>query len=152
MARVTKAGIGGAVKVALVPASGDPVYQTIAEMRSWSVEESADTVEDTNMGSSGVRSYKTTHKTWSGSADVYMAFDLDESATPDDLDEQFTETHDGIALSIGTEYMFKFYVDDGDDTWQSYDGTGIVTGISRSVAHDGMAEMSLTIQGNSALT
>ena len=44
MAIVTKAGIGGSVKVAVVPASGDPVYQTIAEMRSWSVEESADTV------------------------------------------------------------------------------------------------------------
>ena len=32
MARVTKAGIGGAVKVAVVPASGDPVYKTIEEI------------------------------------------------------------------------------------------------------------------------
>lgn len=144
MARVTKAGTGGAVHIA-VDGSGN--YETIAEIRSWSVEESADTVEDTNMGSSGVRSYKTTHKTWSGSADLYIPFD------DTDTSEQLTEENSLIAtITIGSTYDFKFYADDSTASFESYNGKGIVTGISRSVAHDGMAEMSVTIQGNSALT
>jgi len=144
MARITKSGTGGAVHIS-VDGSGN--YETIAEIRSWSVEESADTVEDTNMGSSGVRSYKTTHKTWSGSADLYIPFD------DSDTSEQLTEENSLIAtIAIGTTYDFKFYADDSTASFESYNGKGIVTGISRSLAHDGMAEMSITIQGNSALT
>ena len=148
MARITKAGTGGAVKIS----TDNSTYETIAEMRSWSVEESADTVEDTNMGSSGVRSYKTTHKTWSGSADVYIAYKYGVSDTES---EQLTEEDNVAALgaiAVGSTYYFKFYADDSVGTPESYNGTGIVTGVSRSVAHDGMAEMSVTIQGNSALT
>ena len=144
MARITKAGTGGAVHIDV---EGGSTYETIAEIRSWSVEESADTVESTNMGSAGVRSYKTTHKTWSGTADLYIPIDDSDGS------EQFTEENSALAgISIGATYEFKFYVDDSTASFESYNGTGIVTGISRSVAHDGMAEMSVTIQGNSALT
>lgn len=144
MARITKAGTGGAVHIAT---GGGSTYETIAEIRSWSVEESADTVESTNMGSAGVRSYKLTHKTWSGTADLYIPIDDSDGS------EQFTEENSALAgISIGATYEFKFYVDDSTASFESYAGTGIVTGISRSVAHDGMAEMSVTIQGNSALT
>tara|TARA_R110002153_G_scaffold15730_8_gene55926 strand:- start:647 stop:1081 length:435 start_codon:yes stop_codon:yes gene_type:complete len=144
MARITKNGTGGAVHIS-VDGSGN--FETIAEIRSWSVDESVDTVEDTNMGSSGVRSYKTTHKTWTGSADLYIPFD------DTDTSEQLTEQNSLIAtITIGTTYDFKFYADDSTASFESYNGKGIVTGISRSVAHDGMAEMSVTIQGNSALT
>jgi len=144
MARITKAGTGGAVHIDV---AGGSTYETIAEIRSWSVEESADTVESTNMGSAGVRSYKTTHKTWSGTADLYIPIDDSDGS------EQFTEQNSIVStIVIGTTYEFKFYVDDSTASFESYAGTGIVTGISRSVAHDGMAEMSVTIQGNSALT
>ena len=149
MARITKAGTGGAVRVAV---AGTSTFETIAELRSWSVEESADTVEDTNMGSSGIRSYKTTHKTWSGTADVYIAYD----DTTGEI-ENFTEIAEASStvpqVTIGTSYDFQFYADDTNTSNnEKYAGTGIVTGISRSVAHDGMAEMSVTIQGNSALS
>lgn len=144
MARITKAGTGGAVHIDV---AGGSTYETIAEIRSWSVEESADTVESTNMGSAGVRSYKLTHKTWSGTADLYIPIDDSDGS------EQFTEQNSIVStIVIGTTYEFKFYVDDSTASFESYAGTGIVTGISRSVAHDGMAEMSVTIQGNSALT
>lgn len=148
MARITKAGTGGAVQISDDSGSN---YETIAEMRSWSLEESADTTECTNMSSGGVRKYKTTHKTWSGSMDVYIAFDDTATGTTDA--EQFTEVNTEVTgITVGTEYMFKFYPDDSVSTDQSYTGTGIVTGISRSVAHDGMAEMSITVQGNSTIT
>ena len=150
MARITKAGTGGAVRVAV---AGETTYETIAELRSWSVEESADTVEDTNMGSGSVRSYKTTHKTWSGTADVYIAYEDDGTTEIENFTETALATATVPQITIGTSYEFQFYADDSDTTNnEKYAGTGIVTGISRSVAHDGMAEMSVTIQGNSALT
>ncbi len=42
----------------------------VLEIRSYSVEETADTVEDTSMGDS-YRTFKTTLKGWSGSVDVF---------------------------------------------------------------------------------
>ncbi len=149
MARITKSGTGGAVRVAVADST---TFETVAELRSWSVDESADTVEDTNMGSNGIRSYKTTHKTWTGSADVYIAYDT----TTGEI-ENFTETAEASAtvpqIAVGTTYEWEFYADDTSTANnESYTGTGIVTGVSRSVSHDGMAEMSVTIQGNSALT
>jgi hypothetical protein len=90
---------------------------------------------------------------------LYIAYewtDSDSSGTQnagDSLVEGFTESGSTIGtISIGSTYDFKFYADDTSTGWESYAGKGIVTGISRSVAHDGMAEMSVTIQGNSALT
>jgi predicted secreted protein len=152
MANITKTGTGGAVRIAV---GGTTDFETVANLRSWSVDESVDTVEDTSMSSNGIRSYKTTHKTWSASADVYLTFD---NATATAEVENFGETavaaSDGSdAITIGTSYEWEFYADDGDTFGhESYKGTGIVTGVSRSLSHDGMAEMSVTIQGNSALT
>ena len=144
MARITKAGTGGAVHISV---NGSGNYETIAEIRSWSVEESADTVEDTNMGSSGVRSYKATHNTWTATADLYIPFD------DTDTSEQLTEENSLVpVIAVGTTYDFKFYADDSTASFESYNGKGIVTGVSRSVAHDGMAEMSVSIQGINALT
>jgi predicted secreted protein len=144
MAQITKAGTGGAV---LISDDSGTTYETIAEMRSWSLEESSDTVECTGMASSQVRKYKSTHKTWSGTMDVYIAYD-----SADGGEEYTTGDTNVTAITVGTEYMFKFYADASTATFAHYDGTGIVTGISRSVAHDGMAEMSITVQGNSAIT
>lgn len=144
MARIVKTGTGGAVHIS---DDNGTNYETIAEIRSWSVEQTMDTVEHTNMGTSGIRKYKTTHKTWSGTADLFIAFD------DTDHSEQLTEGDTQVTgITIGQEYDFKFYVDDSTGSYESYNGKGIVTGISRSVAHDGMAEMSITIQGNSDLT
>jgi hypothetical protein len=149
MARVTKNGTGGAVHISV---DGAAAYETIAEIRSWSVDESADTTECTTMGSDGVRAYKTTHKTWTGTADLYIPYTYVD-ASPDTLEEQFTEEDSLVTgITVGTQYDFKFYADDTLATFESYNGKGIVTGISRSVSHDGMAEMSVTIQGNSLLT
>jgi len=140
MANITKAGTGGAVKVGT---------ETVAELRSWSVEESADTVEDTNMGSGGVRSYKTTHKTWTASADVYIAYDSASSNVENFTTTLVADTPTVATITVGTEYSWSFYAEVGGE---AYTGTGIVTGVSRSQSHDGMAEMSVSIQGNSALT
>ena len=151
MANITKTGTGGAVRIAV---GGTSSYETVANLRSWSVDESIDTVEDTNMASNGSRTYKTTHKTWTATADVYLTFDAATStAEVENFSETVVASSTIDAITIGTSYEWEFYADDSDSHGhESYNGTGIITGISRSLAHDGLAEMSVTIQGNSLLT
>ena len=108
----------------------------VAEIRSYSIEESADTLEDTSMGDSA-RTYKSSLTNFSGSLDVFW----DET----DVDGQG-------ALSIGSEVTLNVYPegDTAGDTY--YTGSAIVTGVSRSASFDGLVEASISVQGNGALT
>jgi len=108
----------------------------VAEIRSYSIEESADTLEDTSMGDSA-RTYKPSLTSFSGSLDVFW-------------DE--TDTSGQGALSIGSEVTLNFYPegDTSGDTY--YSGSAIVTGVSRTASFDGLVEASISVQGNGALT
>ena len=107
----------------------------VAEIKSYSIEESADTLEDTSMGDSA-RTYKPSLSNFSGSLDVFW-------------DE--TDTNGQGALSIGSEVTLNFYPEgDTGDTY--YSGSAIVTGVSRSASFDGLVEASISVQGNGALT
>ena len=107
----------------------------VAEIRSYSLEESADTLEDTSMGDSA-RTYKSSLTSFSGSIDVFW----DETDTAQN------------ALSIGSEVTLNVYPegDTAGDTY--YTGTAIVTGVSRSASFDGLIEASVSVQGTGALT
>ena len=108
----------------------------VAEIKSYSIEESADTLEDTSMGDSA-RSYKPSLTSFSGSLDVFW-------------DE--TDTDGQGALSIGSEVTLNVYPE-GDTTGDTYyTGSAIVTGVSRSASFDGLVEASVSVQGNGALT
>jgi len=108
----------------------------VAEIRSYSIEESADTLEDTSMGDSA-RTYKPSLTSFSGSLDVFW-------------DE--TDASGQGALSIGSEVTLNFYPegDTSGDTY--YSGSAIVTGVSRTASFDGLVEASISVQGNGALT
>ena len=162
MARQVRTGKSGAVKIATSTLGGsydDPTegtYETIAEVRSWSVEHTMDTVEYTNMSSDGIRKYLPTFKTWTGTVELYIPFD-DAAQDNEILTEENATSGDPAVPVVGTittgdQYFFQLYVDDSDAANSSYDGYGYVTGVSRSVAFDGMAEMTITVQGNSDLT
>lgn len=123
----THTGSEGTVKVGA---------NAIAEIRSYSVEETADTVEDTTMGDS-YRTHKTTLKAWSGTVDVFW-------------DE--TDTTGQSALVVGSEVTANFYPE-GSSTGDAYmTGTAIVTGKTVSASFDGMVESTITLQGTGALT
>ena len=109
---------------------------SVAEIRSYSIEESADTLEDTSMGNSA-RTYKPSLTSFSGSLDVFW-------------DE--TDTSGQGALSIGSEVTLNVYPegDASGDTY--YSGSAIVTGVSRTASFDGLVEASISVQGNGALT
>jgi predicted secreted protein len=108
----------------------------VAEIRSYSIEESADTLEDTSMGDSA-RTYKPSLTNFSGTLDVFW-------------DE--TDASGQGALSIGSEVTLNFYPegDASGDTY--YSGSAIVTGVSRTGSFDGLVEASISVQGNGALT
>lgn len=109
---------------------------TIAEIRSYSLEESADTLETTTMGDSA-RTYLPSLTTFSGSVDVYW-------------DE--TDTTGQGALSIGSEIVLNFYLEGSTSGDTYYTGSAIVTGVTRSASFDGMVEASVSVQGTGALT
>ena len=123
----THAGSEGTVKVG---------SNAVAEIRSFSIEETADTLEDTTMGDTA-RTYKSSLTSFSGSVDVLW-------------DE--TDSSGQGALTIGAEVTLNLYPE-GDASGDTYlTGSAIVTGRSISSSYDGLVEMSITVQGNGALT
>lgn len=109
---------------------------SIAEIRSYSIEESADVLEDTSLGDSA-RTYLSSLTSFSGTIDVLW-------------DE--TDSSGQGALSVGSEVTLNFYPegDGAGDTY--YTGSAIVTGVSRSASYDGLVEASISVQGNGALS
>lgn len=108
----------------------------IAEVRTWSINQTADTIEDTTMGDSA-RTYQSSLNTWDGSVDVFW-------------DE--TDTTGQGACTIGSSITLNVYPE-GAATGDTYfSGTAIVTGITRTASFDGMVESSITFKGTGALS
>ena len=123
----THTGSEGTVKVG---------SDAIAEIRSFSIEESADTLEDTSMGDTA-RTYKSSLTNYTGSSDG--------------LGDE-TDTAGQGGLTIGAEVELNLYPegDTSGDTY--YTGNAIVTGRTINSSFDGLVEMSISVQGNGALT
>jgi hypothetical protein len=108
----------------------------ILEIRSYSIEESADTLETSTMGDTA-RSYVPSLTTFTASVDVYW-------------DEK--DTNGQGALSIGAEVTLNVYPEGDASTDTYYTGSAIVTGVTRTASFDGLVEASITLQGTGALT
>lgn len=122
----THTGSEGTVKVG---------SDAIGEIRSFNLEESADTLEDTTMGDTA-RTRKPSLTTFSGSIDVLW----DETDTGQN------------ALTAGAEVTINAYPE-GDAAGDTYlTGTAIVTNRNVSSSFDGLVEMSISVEGNGALT
>lgn len=123
----TLTGNNGTVKVGSV---------AIAEIRSFSVDETMDTIESTSMGDT-YRTYETSLKSWSGSVDVFF----------DD-----TDTTGQGALTVGSEVTVNFQVEGSTTGDHLLSGTALVTGRTINSSFDGLVEASLSLQGDGALT
>lgn len=108
----------------------------VAEVRSWSLEESGDTIEDSVMGDSA-RTFQAGLTTWTGSMDVYW--------------DETNATGQG-ALTIGASVTFVVEPEGSTTGDVYYTGTALVTSISRSASFDGMTEASFSFQGTGALS
>jgi predicted secreted protein len=106
----------------------------VGEVKSYSLEHTSDTVEDTAMGD-GSRTHVATLKSFSGSLDVFW----------DDSD-----TNGQGAFVVGNTIELNLYPAGASDTY--YSGSAIVTGVSRTGSFDGMVEASLTVQGTGDLS
>lgn len=123
----THAGSEGLVKVASA---------TVAEVKSYSIEESADTLETSSIGTTA-RTFRTSLTGWSGSIDVFW-------------DE--TDTNGQVALAVGSSVTLNVYPEGADSGDTYYSGTALVTGVSKTGSFDGMVEASISVQGTGALT
>lgn len=109
---------------------------TIAEVKSYSIEESADTVETTSMGDSA-RTYLPSLTTFSGTIECHW--------------DETDATGQG-AMTIGAQVVLNLYPE-GDGTGDSYySGSVIITGVSRSAAMDDIVASTYSFQGTGALT
>ena len=108
---------------------------TIGELRSYSLETTADTIEDSSMGDSA-RTYKTGLTSFTGTASVYM----DEADTAQ------------IALTVGSSITLSFYFEGATAGDKYYTGTALVTGKSVSASFDGLVESEISFQGTGTLS
>jgi len=123
----TKSGASGVVKIA---ASGGSVA-VVGEVRSYTFEGSADTIEDSVMGDT-VRTYKPSLKTNTLSLECYW----------DESDAQ------QAVLDESAEIEFELYPTGTGAGEIYYAGSGIVTSKSITASFDGMVEASFSVQCN----
>lgn len=122
----THTGSEGTIKIGSV---------VIGELRSYTLEQTADTIEDSSMGDTS-RSYKIGLKGFSGSASLF-----------------FDEADAGqILLAVGTEIAIKVFPEGASTGDKFYEGTAVVTGYNVSASFDGMVEAETTFTGTGALS
>lgn len=108
----------------------------IAEIRSYTITQSADTIEDTVMGDSA-RTYLSSLTSFSGSIECYW-------------DE--TDTNGQLTLDPGATVTINVYPEGSTSGDMYYTGSVIITEKSITASFDGMVEASFSFQGTGALT
>jgi predicted secreted protein len=134
MASIT--GNAGVVKVD----DNTGTIQTVAEVRSYSIESTTDTIETTVMGD-GTRQYVKGLSSFSGTADVY--WDPTHFTT---IDMNPTEGSVGATSKVVTLEIYP------EGTGSKWSGEVIVTGYTVNGSFDGMIDASISFQGTGALS
>lgn len=113
--------------------------QTVAEVRSYSIETTADTIEKTVMGNA-TRQYVKGVSTFSGTADVYW-----DPAHFTTVDANPTAGSVGATNKVVTLEIYP------EGTGSKWSGEVIVTGYTVNGSFDGMIEASISFQGTGSL-
>jgi len=108
----------------------------VAEVRSFSVDETMDTIEDTSMGDSS-RTFKAGLKQFTATVSAFW-------------DE--TDTNGQGGFDVGAEVTLKLYPEGNASGDTYYSGTALVTGKTINSSFDGMVEAEYSFQGSGALT
>ena len=108
----------------------------VAEVTGYSINYSADTVEDTVIGDTA-RTYKPSLKSYTASLDAMY---------------DQTDTTGQLALDVGTEITFSIYPSGETSGDIYYTGSGIITGRTVTGSTGEMITASFEIQGNGDLT
>ena len=108
----------------------------IAELRSWSLDQSQDTVESTKLGDT-VKTYSATQSSSSGTMDCFW-------------DE--TDTNGQVACTIGATVTLNLYPEGATSGDTYYTGSAIITSVGVAQTHDGIVERSIGFQISGAVT
>ena len=133
----TYTGNNGQVKVT-GSAVGD-TEQVVAEVRDFSVEQTAEVVSNTVMGDAWV-SNQATLKSFTASINCFFHW---ASGAANAGQAEFT---------VGSEVTLALYPTGDTTTQQEITGTAIVTSVSQSQSFDGLVELSFSCTGTGALT
>jgi predicted secreted protein len=116
----------------------------VAEVRNYSIEITADTIETTTMGGANSgRTYVKGLTTFSGTADVYWDDSHFDAATGVDLDGL-------VQGAVGAGSVALIVYPEG--TGSNWNGNIIITGYSLTASMDGLIEASISFQGDGQLT
>ena len=107
----------------------------VAEIRSYSVDHQADTIEDSVMGDTS-RTYQVGLQSWSASIDCFW----DDDDAPQ------------VSLSAGASVVLKFYPEGTTSSSTYYEGTALITSVNRSSSFDGLFEVSFSATGTGPLS
>jgi hypothetical protein len=108
----------------------------LGELRSWSIEETVETVDDSAIGDAA-DTHLVGSTAWTGEATC--AYDP-------------TDTNGQVALSIGASITLNVY-GVGTTTGNKYlSGTATVTKVGRQASRNGLIEQSFSFKGNGALS
>lgn len=127
----TTKGSSGVVKLAV---SGGSVA-AMGEIRSFTLDETADTIEDSVMGDTS-RTYVSSLKSATLSMDVYW----------DDADAV------QLVMDAASDLIFELYPTGTGTGEKYYSGGGILTSKSITASFDGMVEGSFALQVSGAVT
>jgi len=115
------------------------VSQTVAEIRSYSIETTADTIEKTIMGNA-TRQYVKGLATFSGTCDVYW--------DPDHFTVEDMNPTVGSVGATNKVVTLEIYPEGTGSKWA---GEVVVTGYTVNGSFDGMIEGSFSFQGTGSL-
>jgi hypothetical protein len=110
--------------------------ETIGEIKSWSYEVSAASIDTTVMGGDGWASFKSGQKAWTGTAELLV-----EKTDAGQLELGAGETKSGV------EFLF----DATDATSIAAKGTALIESVSVSSSVGEMVTLSVSFKGSSAL-
>lgn len=108
---------------------------TVAEFRSYTLQTTTNTVEDTVIGDAW-KTHRAIQKEWSVNGDLY--WDLADAGQ--------------IAMGLGSTVTVNLYPLGIAASSTYYQGSGIVTSLQPTARHDSMVEYSFTIQGTGTLS
>jgi len=142
----TLTGELGQVKIDATDSAGGSTV-AVAEIRSWSLTHTQDTVEDTTMGD-GARTYKAGLTNFSGTFDgVYDTAHNTTNKAVFDLDQTGEDGN-----SVNTGILTGEFITSSASGSKKYSGEILITSVERTASFDDVITFSCSFQGSGVLT
>ena len=116
----------------------------IAQVSSWSIDVTQDTVECSAIGAT-TKTYESVMVGWTASVDVF--FDADDSTA-----QAAIITAGGIPAGAQSSVTASFYYEGSTGGDKYFTGSAFVTGISPTQEANGLMTTTISLQGTGALT